>query len=133
MSTATSKPLRTPARKATTSRAPGRKSPAAKAPTQKSAARKATPAKKEVDAAPAEAKLAGKKPRLVRDSFTMPQQDFDLIAALKKRALLAGHAAKKSELLRAGLHALARLDETALLTALDGLTKLKAGRPRKER
>lgn len=136
MSTASSKTARTPARKATaTKRAAGpvRKSPTAQAPSRKATPGKAKPASKQAPAAPTEAKPAGKKPKLVRDSFTMPQQDFDLIAALKKRALAAGHVAKKSELLRAGLHALAGLDESALGMALDGLTKLKAGRPRKER
>lgn len=136
MSTASSKTVRTTARKATATKstaAPARKSPAAKAPARKAAPSKKKLVARKVDAAPAEAKPAGKKHKLVRDSFTMPQPDFDLIAALKKRALAAGHVAKKSELLRAGLHALTRLDEAALRAALDGLTKLKAGRPRKER
>lgn len=69
----------------------------------------------------------------MRDSFTMPQQDFDLVAALKKRALGLGRPAKKSELLRAGLHALVRLDDAGLEAVLKGLVELKAGRPRKER
>lgn len=136
MSTASSKTVRTPARKAAATKrtaAPARKSPAAKAPTRKASTSKAKPVARKVDAASAEAKPAGKKHKLVRDSFTMPQQDFDLIAALKKRALAAGHAAKKSELLRAGLHALIRLEETALRATLEALIKLKAGRPRKER
>ena len=51
------------------------------------------------------------KAKLVRDSFTMPQQDFGLIAVLKERALGFKRPAKKSELLRAGLHALQRLTD----------------------
>ncbi|MES2714743.1 MAG: hypothetical protein V4795_03225 [Pseudomonadota bacterium] len=45
----------------------------------------------------------------MRDSFTMPQADFALVQTLKDRATGFRHAAKKSALLRAGLHALAAL------------------------
>lgn len=75
---------------------------------------------------------AGKtKAKLVRDSFTMPQPDFNLIEILKERALGLKRAAKKSELLRAGLHALCALDDAALLAALGALMPLKPGRPKK--
>jgi hypothetical protein len=90
---------------------------------------------------PASKKTAGSKrkpapaakPRLVlvRDSFTMPESDFALIATLKTTALGAQRAAKKSELLRAGLHLLAALDAQALALALDGLEMVKTGRPKK--
>ncbi len=71
-----------------------------------------------------------KKP--VRDSFTMPEADFALIATLKARTLSAKRATKKSELLRAGLHALAALDTRALLAALEALDPVKIGRPKAE-
>lgn len=71
------------------------------------------------------------KPRLVRDSFTMPQADFDLVAVLKQRALGFKRPVKKSELLRAGLHALNALSDKRLQAALDALQPLKPGRPRK--
>ena len=74
---------------------------------------------------------AKKKPKLVRDSFTMPRADFDLIAQLKDRALGFKQAAKKSELLRAGLHALSAMPDAKLKATLSGLTALKAGRPKK--
>lgn len=72
------------------------------------------------------------KPRkaLVRDSFTMPDADFALIAVLKERALGAGRPAKKSELLRAGLQALAALDAKKLRVALERLEPIKVGRPK---
>jgi hypothetical protein len=63
----------------------------------------------------------------------MPEADFKLIASLKARALDAKRPAKKSELLRAGLHALEGLGATALVAALERLTPLKAGRPKKAR
>lgn len=74
------------------------------------------------------------KPRkaLVRDSFTMPDVDFALIAALKERALGAGRPAKKSELLRAGLQALAALDSKKLRAALERLEPIKVGRPKQD-
>ena len=82
---------------------------------------------------PARADAAKKKsrPKLVRDGFTMPESDFALIAQLKAKALGARREAKKSELLRAGLHALAALDAKALVARLDELEPLKVGRPRK--
>lgn len=71
------------------------------------------------------------RPRLVRDGFTMPEADFSLIGTLKARALAGAHPAKKSELLRAGLHALAALDTPALVAALARLEPVKTGRPAK--
>ena len=71
------------------------------------------------------------RPRLVRDGFTMPEADFALIETLKARALAGRRAAKKSELLRAGLHALQALDDARLRVALDTLVPLKPGRPKK--
>jgi hypothetical protein len=73
-----------------------------------------------------------KKMKLVRDSFTMPHQDYALIAALKERALEFKRPAKKSEFLRAGLHALAKLTHGELGSLLNSLTPLKAGRPKKK-
>jgi hypothetical protein len=69
----------------------------------------------------------------VRDSFTMPKADFSLIATLKARTLSAKRETKKSELLRAGLHALAALDTGALMAALGELEPVKIGRPKSGR
>lgn len=65
------------------------------------------------------------KKRVVRDSFKMPRPDFELIAALKKRADGLNHRAKKNELLRAGLISLQRLSDANLTKVLDSLTPLK--------
>ena len=67
----------------------------------------------------------------VRDSFTMPEADFSLVATLKARALAGQRETRKSELLRAGLHALAAMDGPALLAALRALEPIKTGRPKK--
>jgi len=69
--------------------------------------------------------------KLVRDSFTMPQQDFDLIAALKQRLVSLKRPTKKSELLRAGLQLLTRQSDDVLLSAVNALIILKPGRPKK--
>ena len=61
----------------------------------------------------------------------MPEGDFALITTLKARALGAQRHAKKSELLRAGLHALATMDAKALVEALERLEAVKIGRPKK--
>jgi hypothetical protein len=83
-------------------------------------------ASKAVAASQPKAKL-----KLVRDSFTMPKADFDLIEVLKKRALNSKRPAKKSELLRAGLHALLALSDAQLVAGLGQLSELKPGRPKK--
>lgn len=73
-----------------------------------------------------------KKPKLVRDSFTIPKAEFVVIDELKTRCLAWGQSYKKSELLRAGIKLLASLDDAALQTALAQVPTLKTGRPAKE-
>ena len=100
------------------------------------AARKATQAVSEsapAAAAPAAGKAAKvHKPKLVRDSFTMPKDEYQVIDALKRRALDLGRPVRKSELLRAGIRALAALNDRALLKAVDAVPTLKTGRPKAE-
>jgi hypothetical protein len=107
---------------------------------RKPAAKKAAPARKPAPPKVAAAKPAKKpkkdkkaegKVKVVRDSFTMPQSDYDLIAALKHKAQQAGLHVKKSELLRAGLRSLSGLSAAQLKRAVAGLEKIKTGRPRK--
>lgn len=118
-----------------TTRTPAKKTPAAK---KTVATKKRVVAKKLAAPAPTPMPLPTlpelkhkAKEKLVRDSFTMPRSDFDLIALLKERALTFKRPTKKSELLRAGLQALAALNQKQLQTALDSLPLLKSGRPKK--
>lgn len=74
-----------------------------------------------------------KKTKLVRDSFTMPDSEYALIATLKKRCLTAGMAVKKSEVLRAAIANLAKLSDAALIAAMQRLEIIKTGRPAKAR
>lgn len=76
-------------------------------------------------------KLAPKKPKLVRDSFTIPEADYALFATLKQRALSAGVDVKKSEILRAALAVLAQLDDAELVKSIGLVERIKTGRPKK--
>lgn len=70
-----------------------------------------------------------KKPKLVRDSFTIPKAEYVVLDELKQRANKLSRPVKKSELLRAGLKALAALSDAAFLTALAQVPVIKTGRP----
>lgn len=72
-----------------------------------------------------------KKPKLVRDSFTFPKDEYQAIAGLKQKALGLNHSVKKSEILRAGLMLLNGLQDKAFLSALSKVPALKTGRPAK--
>lgn len=50
-----------------------------------------------------------KKVKMIRDSLTMPENEYTLLSELKKKCLETGVHVKKSELLRAGLINLSRL------------------------
>ena len=71
-----------------------------------------------------------KKPKLVRDSFTIPKAEYEVLEALKQRAAKLGQAPKKSELLRAGLKALEGMNDTSLLLSLAAVPAIKTGRPK---
>lgn len=73
-----------------------------------------------------------KKIKMVRDSFTMPENDYAKIAELKKKCLMAGEHVKKSELLRAGLTYLTKLSKPDLLKSVKQVEKIKTGRPAKK-
>jgi hypothetical protein len=70
-----------------------------------------------------------KKPKLVRDSFTIPKIEYVVLEALKQRATKLNRSVKKSELLRAGIKALASMADNAFLSALEKVPAIKTGRP----
>jgi hypothetical protein len=110
-----------------------RKTPApAPKPAKKSVARKASPRPdppREIAAAKSD---KPKKAKLVRDSFTIPKLEFNALQDLKQRAARGGNAAKKSEILRAGIMALAAMGDAAFSAALQAVPAIKTGRPAKE-
>lgn len=70
-----------------------------------------------------------KKHKLVRDSFTIPKAEYTVLDDLKQRSAKLMHSAKKSELLRAGVKALAAMSDTEFLNALKQVPAIKTGRP----
>jgi hypothetical protein len=80
---------------------------------------------------PDESKEKTKKPKLVRDSFTMPEAEYAVLGQVKKDCLKAGIEVKKSELLRVGIALLRDLDTAKLQELVGKLTLLKTGRPKK--
>ncbi|WP_353140247.1 hypothetical protein [Limnohabitans sp.] len=156
MNTAAQKELVQAAVKAPIVKASVAKKPAAKSPASKKPAAKKPVAKKVGSAvttkavtktaakkAPAKSavtktaqavktvKLAKvKKPKLVRDSFTIPKDEYVVIDALKIRAGKLGQAVKKSELLRAGVKALAAMSDIQFKAALSNVPTIKTGRPK---
>ena len=70
-----------------------------------------------------------KKHKLVRDSFTIPKAEYTVLDDLKQRSARLMHSAKKSELLRAGVKALAAMSDTEFLNALKQVPAIKTGRP----
>jgi hypothetical protein len=115
--------------------------PAAK----KAAARAAAPAKKAAAKKPAASVAAAKldqadkpakadkarKPKLVRDSFTIPKNEYTVLEDLKLRAAKLGRPVKKSEVLRAGVMALAGMGDAAFLASVTSVPAVKTGRPAK--
>lgn len=73
-----------------------------------------------------------KKIKMIRDSFTLPEGDYAKLAELKKKCLEAGVHVKKSELMRAGILRLSKLNRSALLQAVAQVEIIKTGRPAKE-
>ena len=94
-----------------------------------SVARKASnPAVKSNGAAPAG--VAKARPKVVRDSYTIPKAEYAVLQGLKLRAAKLARLVKKSELLRAGVAALSAMSDEAFLAALSDVPSLKTGRPK---
>lgn len=91
----------------------------------------ANPAPRVVKAKPVTvAKLVkAKKPKLVRDSFTIPKAEYTVLDDLKLRSIALAQPIKKSELLRAGIKALAAMSDAAFQAALKAVPTIKTGRP----
>lgn len=76
--------------------------------------------------------LKAKKVKLVRDSFAMPKLEYLVLEELKLRSGKLGNSIKKSELIRAGIKALASLPDSTFLSALKAVPTIKTGRPAKK-
>src|SRR5688572_9987949 len=101
-----------------------------KTPKTAVATKRAKPAKAQQQ--PVAAVTPVKAPKLVRDSFTMPKNEYAVIADLKQRAAKLARPAKKSEILLAGIAALSVMADAAFLSTLDAVPSLKTGRRPKD-
>ena len=117
MATATKTARKTAAKRKT----PARKTAPAKVSTKAKAAKPASGTPKESPKAAA----ATKKPKLVRDSFTIPKAEYAVLEELKARAARLGRPAKKSEVLRAGVQALAAMADAAFMATVGKLPHAK--------
>ena len=89
------------------------------------------PAVKAVAKPKVEKNVKLKKPKLVRDSFTIPKAEYTVLDDLKQRAGKLASSVKKSELIRAGIKALAAMTDAAFMAAVKVVPTIKTGRPSK--
>ncbi len=137
MNATAKKTTTTVARKSPAAKAPAAKKPALKKATVKKVATKPATKAPIKPASPKPTKpvkvakpVKVKKPKLVRDSFTIPKDEYVVIDTLKTRAGKLGQAIKKSELLRAGIKALAAMSDIQFKAALSNVPTIKTGRPK---
>lgn len=74
-----------------------------------------------------------KKPKLMRDSFTIPKIEHAVLQELKQRAATLTRMVKKSELIRAGIKTLAALPDTVFMNALLAVSAVTPRRPKKSK
>ena len=146
MVTAKKTSLKTAVKKSTNAKSAKAKTTSAKSATVKAASAKRVATKrptvkkaqtaKPVNAPPVKleksTEVKAKKTKLIRDSFTMPKGEYQVIDELKARAAKLGHPVKKSELLRAAIKQIAGLSDAALIAAMSAVPPIKTGRPRKD-
>lgn len=70
-----------------------------------------------------------RRPKVVRDTFTMPPAEHVGLGELQSRALALGVVASKSQLVRAGLRLLGNASDKALVAALGAIEAVPTGRP----
>jgi hypothetical protein len=70
------------------------------------------------------------KAKLVRDSFTLPESDHDLIKQCKKAAIASGRETKKSEVVRAAIRVFSALSTAKQIETYATLQSIAVGRPK---
>ncbi len=71
-----------------------------------------------------------KAEKVIRDTFSFPEIDYQLIGKIKALLLSNGVAATKSEIIRAGLNVLDKMSVEELKGIFGNLQKVKTGRPK---
>lgn len=74
-------------------------------------------------------KKTGTVEKVIRDGFSMPASDQQLIQDIRIKSLKLGVDTNKSEIVRAGLRALMDLPDSKLTALLKSVPKIKTGRP----
>lgn len=67
---------------------------------------------------------------IIRETFSLPPGDSDLIDELRQRSAAQGVMLNRSEMLRAGLVALCALPDSKLVEIGNQVPKMKTGRPK---
>ena len=70
------------------------------------------------------------KINVIRDTFTLPESDYNLIKICKTKLLENKISATKSEIIRAGLILLNKLTDEELVNCYKLVNKIKIGRPK---
>ena len=71
------------------------------------------------------------KSKLVRETYSMPVSDVHLIDKIRDRNPALTARSTKSEIIRAGIHALCSMSDSDLEYTLTQVERLKTGRPQK--
>jgi len=88
------------------------------------------PERKKVETIKPAPKPKSEKPKVIRDSFTLPEGDYKLITTIREKCLKFGFDANKGEIVRAGLRILAELKADELRKAVESVERVKTGRPK---
>lgn len=70
------------------------------------------------------------KINVIRDTFTLPENDYELINICRAKLLDNKISATKSEVIRAGLIMLSKIPEVELIKSYNAVDKIKTGRPK---
>lgn len=71
--------------------------------------------------------------KIVREAFTLPENEQEQIEAIRERALRQAVFATKSEVMRAGLLLVSELNDQELTQVLERVEKVRTGRPKSQR
>jgi len=129
LKTALSKSIRAEEKKVMVKKPPVTPKKTAHSPSRGKPTSAAKPVKK--SAAPKKIEKQSHKQKNVRDSFSMPENEYKVLSEIKKKCLANGIEVKKSELLRAGLKSLGEMSLVTLKKQLAKLDAIKVGRPAK--
>ena len=68
--------------------------------------------------------------KTIRDTFTLPEDDYEIIKHCKKRLLKQEISVTKSEIIRIGLKVLQKISDKDLKDSYSLIEKVKIGRPK---